>query len=117
MLIWVRWTFPRLRIDQVITTCLKYCVPIAAVCFLGALVWEAFDIPSPNDLDLMSSQPKSTVRENWVMPTKKISTEAEASSDKPAPATTENRQDTVTNHTIASSPRDRGKRPQPGGDL
>ena len=34
-MMWVRWTLPRLRIDQVITTCLKYCVPIAAVAFLG----------------------------------------------------------------------------------
>ena len=36
VMMWVRWTLPRLRIDQVITTCLKYCVPIAAVAFLGA---------------------------------------------------------------------------------
>ncbi len=36
VMMWVRWTLPRLRIDQVITTCLKYCVPIAAVMFLGA---------------------------------------------------------------------------------
>ena len=38
VMMWVRWTLPRLRIDQVITTCLKYCVPIAAVMFLGATV-------------------------------------------------------------------------------
>ena len=117
VMIWVRWTFPRLRIDQVITTCLKYCVPIAAVCFLGALAWEALDIPSPNDLDLMSSQPKSTVRENWVVPTKKISSDTEASSDKPAPTTTENRPRTVTNNSVASSPGNNQKPQQPGGDL
>jgi len=40
VMIWVRWTLPRLRIDQVITTCLKYCVPIAAVTFLGASLWQ-----------------------------------------------------------------------------
>ena len=38
-MIWVRWTLPRLRIDQVMTTCLKYCTPIAAVMFLGAAIW------------------------------------------------------------------------------
>ncbi len=38
-MMWVRWTLPRLRIDQVMTTCLKYCVPLAAVMFLGATLW------------------------------------------------------------------------------
>jgi NADH-quinone oxidoreductase subunit H len=40
VMMWVRWTLPRLRIDQVITVCLKYCVPIAAVAFLGATWWQ-----------------------------------------------------------------------------
>jgi NADH-quinone oxidoreductase subunit H len=40
VMMWVRWTLPRLRIDQVITTCLKYCVPIAAMAFLGATLWQ-----------------------------------------------------------------------------
>jgi NADH-quinone oxidoreductase subunit H len=39
VMIWVRWTLPRLRIDQVMKTCLKYCTPIAAVMFLGAVAW------------------------------------------------------------------------------
>ncbi|RMG41147.1 MAG: NADH-quinone oxidoreductase subunit H [Planctomycetota bacterium] len=37
--IWVRWTLPRLRIDQVMTTCLKYLVPISCFLFLGAALW------------------------------------------------------------------------------
>jgi NADH-quinone oxidoreductase subunit H len=37
--IWVRWTLPRLRIDQVMTTCLKYLIPISCVLFLGATLW------------------------------------------------------------------------------
>lgn len=36
---WVRWTFPRLRIDQVMMTCLKYLLPISCALFLGAVVW------------------------------------------------------------------------------
>lgn len=40
VMMWVRWTLPRLRIDQVVTACLKYCVPIAAVAFLGAAGWQ-----------------------------------------------------------------------------
>ena len=39
MQIWVRWTFPRLRIDQVMQTCLKYLVPISCFLFLGATLW------------------------------------------------------------------------------
>jgi NADH-quinone oxidoreductase subunit H len=41
-MMWVRWTLPRLRIDQVMTTCLKYCTPIAAVTFIGATLWTYF---------------------------------------------------------------------------
>lgn len=39
VMMWVRWTLPRLRIDQVMRTCLKYCTPIACFCFLGAAIW------------------------------------------------------------------------------
>jgi NADH-quinone oxidoreductase subunit H len=37
--IWIRWSLPRLRIDQVMTTCLKYLVPISCALFLGAVLW------------------------------------------------------------------------------
>src|SRR5205085_10082191 len=40
VMMWVRWTLPRLRIDQVMVTCLKYCVPISAITFLGATWWQ-----------------------------------------------------------------------------
>ncbi len=38
--IWIRWTLPRLRIDQVMATCLKYLVPISCFLFLGAAIWS-----------------------------------------------------------------------------
>jgi NADH-quinone oxidoreductase subunit H len=38
-MIWIRWTLPRLRIDQVMTVCLKYCIPLAAAMFLGAMIY------------------------------------------------------------------------------
>lgn len=37
--IWVRWTLPRLRIDQVMTTCLKYLIPISCFLFAGTAVY------------------------------------------------------------------------------
>ncbi len=38
--IWIRWTLPRLRIDQVMVTCLKYLVPMSCFLFLGATAWS-----------------------------------------------------------------------------
>ncbi len=37
--IWLRWTLPRLRIDQVMMTCLKYLIPISCVLLLGVVIW------------------------------------------------------------------------------
>ena len=50
VMIWVRWTLPRLRIDQVMTTCLKYCTPLAAICFLLATLWTLSGVPFINDI-------------------------------------------------------------------
>jgi NADH-quinone oxidoreductase subunit H len=38
-MMWLRWTLPRLRIDQVMATCLKYCVPLASAMLLGTMLW------------------------------------------------------------------------------
>jgi NADH-quinone oxidoreductase subunit H len=38
VMMWVRWTLPRLRIDQVMMTCLKYLVPISCFLLLGATI-------------------------------------------------------------------------------
>lgn len=82
VMIWVRWTLPRLRIDQVLTTCLKYCVPLAAVGFIGAVAWQALGIPSPN---YFAPKLLGTIRESWVTtvePPKVEEDKAEKSSDK-----------------------------------
>ena len=40
VMMWIRWTLPRLRIDQVMMTCLKYLLPLSCVLLLGVSVWR-----------------------------------------------------------------------------
>jgi NADH-quinone oxidoreductase subunit H len=42
LMMWMRWSLPRLRIDQVMMTCLKYFLPISCVLLLGVCVWELY---------------------------------------------------------------------------
>jgi NADH-quinone oxidoreductase subunit H len=42
VIIWIRWTLPRIRIDQMMELCWKYLVPIAFVNLMGTAVWVAF---------------------------------------------------------------------------
>ncbi len=66
VMMWVRWTLPRLRIDQVMTTCLKYCVPLAAICFLGATFFKLNPSYNPLPLnDLAPAVQRLEVREGW----------------------------------------------------
>lgn len=64
VMMWARWTLPRLRIDQVIGMCWKYCVPIVAVCFVGVCFWLFYDLPTVNDL--IGPRTRAEVREHWV---------------------------------------------------
>ena len=63
LMMWIRWTLPRLRIDQVMTTCLKYCTPIAAVMFAGAMFWQLL---LPGGLLPGWSRPAGEIREGWL---------------------------------------------------
>lgn len=40
VMMWVRWTLPRLRIDQVMMTCLRYLLPISCVLLVGVSLWQ-----------------------------------------------------------------------------
>jgi len=63
VMMWIRWTLPRLRIDQVMTTCLKYCTPIAAAMFAGAMLWK---IALPGGLVPGLGRPAGEIREGWL---------------------------------------------------
>lgn len=39
VMMWVRWTLPRLRIDQVMMLCLKYLIPISCILLVGVSLW------------------------------------------------------------------------------
>ena len=40
VMMWVRWSLPRLRIDQVMMTCLKYFLPISCILLIGVCLWQ-----------------------------------------------------------------------------
>ena len=43
---WLRWTLPRIRIDQVLYTCVKVLLPFSIVTLVGAAVW-IWLVPQP----------------------------------------------------------------------
>ncbi len=43
---WIRWTLPRIRIDQVMYTCVKVLLPASLICLVGTAFWVAL-VPQP----------------------------------------------------------------------
>ena len=62
VMIWIRWTLPRLRIDQVIVMCWKYCTPIVCFTFVGTTLWM---LVWPGGVGLLPAppQPLASIRE------------------------------------------------------
>jgi NADH-quinone oxidoreductase subunit H len=53
---WIRWTLPRPRIDQVLYACVKVLLPLACVLLLGAAVWQLL-VPERVGLPWVDYQP------------------------------------------------------------
>ena len=61
-MMWLRWTLPRLRIDQVMAICLKYCVPLASIALgaascLGVVIFRGGLLSWIRSLTMMEANP------------------------------------------------------------
>jgi NADH-quinone oxidoreductase subunit H len=53
---WIRWTLPRPRIDQVLYACIKVLLPMACVLLLGGALWQLF-VPEMPGIPWLDYQP------------------------------------------------------------
>ena len=86
--IWLRWTLPRLRIDQVMVTCLKYLLPISCFLLLGVVIWPFAVNMATGRATLMENESVSAAIGNWHPQTREAEAAAAISNggDSAAPA-------------------------------
>lgn len=84
--IWIRWTLPRLRIDQVMTTCLKYLLPISCFLFLGVVLWPLMLMAALGRPSLLDVTP---IGERVPVSTRVVVLESEVEADVEPPSQAE----------------------------
>ena len=52
MVIWVKWTLPRVRIDQMMSLCWKWFVPTAFAAFLFTALWMVLPLTATLELSI-----------------------------------------------------------------
>jgi NADH-quinone oxidoreductase subunit H len=52
VVIWVKWTLPRVRIDQMMNLCWKWFVPLSFAAFLLTAVWMVAGVPKSVELTI-----------------------------------------------------------------
>jgi len=108
--IWIRWSLPRLRIDQVMTTCLKYLVPISCFLFLGAVIWPLILVTALGQSTVLPVMPflnEGSIGER--MPVSKRQDETPEETNQAEPSTVNTKSNVDPGNQLAASQLDAGQ--------